>query len=499
MTMQKQRILLVEPPFHRLYKETMSLPRHPLSLGYLAGAVRKHTDWDVAAYNADFSPISEPWSITYMAGAGYQNYLRNLASATGKVWQEVRRVIEVHRPQVVGISTKSASLASARRVARIAKESDPRTVVVVGGPHPSAVGTDVLRWPDIDIGVRGEGEGTLVELLQALQRQATLDGIPGLVFRKNGAPVENPPRPAIKDLDSLCFPHTHAREVLTDFAAYPLDAFSSVFATRGCPFACFFCGSRYIWGRQVRHRSVQNVLREIHALRSLGIHEIHFEDDTFGVSRERIRSLCSALAADCPGLRWSCEMHVNLVDDEILGHMRRSGCYMIRLGIESGNDQILKAMRKGFTIEKALAAARRIKSHGITLFTFFMIGFPQEIEETIRDTMRAIEQTDSDSVIYSIFTPYPGTEAFEYCKLKGMIDETSDVSLYNHQSPANHFSLSLSRERFRELANEVERTIHRRNFRNRMKRIFSGRTLLRAREIGLRQSVRRFVAFLRSA
>lgn len=497
--MQKRRVLLVEPPFHRLYKETMSLPRHPLALGYLAGTVKKETDWEVVAYNADFSPISEPWSITYMAGAGYQNYLQNLASPAAKVWQEARRTIEVQRPRVVGISTKSANFASARMVARIAKESDPRTVVIVGGPHPSTVGTDVLRCPDIDIGVRGEGERTLVELLQAIGRQASLDGIRGIVFRKNGTLIENPPRPAIRDLDSLCFPHAAAREVLTDFAAYPSDAFSSIFSTRGCPFDCFFCGSRNIWSRQVRHRSVDNVLREIKALRSLGIREIHFEDDTFGVSRERIRSLCSALAKDCAGLRWSCEMHVNLVDDAIIQQMRTSGCFMIRLGIESGNNQILKAMRKGFTIEKALAAARSIKNHGITLFSFFVIGFPQETEETIRDTMRAIEQADSDSVIYSIFTPYPGTEAFEYCKLKGMIDETFDVSLYNHQSPANHFSLSLSRERFRELAGQVERTIHRRNFRNRIKRVFSGRSLWRLRELGLRQSVRRFVAFLRSA
>ena len=497
--MQKRQILLVEPPFHRLYKDTMSFPRYPLSLGYLTAAVKEGTDWEAVAYNADFSPISEPWSITYMAGAGYQSYLRNLVSATGKVWQEVRQVIEMHRPQVVGISTKSANFPCVRMVAGIAKESDPRTVVIVGGPHPSTVGTEVLRCPDIDIGVRGEGERTLVELLQAIGRQASLDGIPGVVFRKNGAFIENPPRPVIKDLDSLSFPHAHAREVLTDFAAYPLDAFSSIFSTRGCPFNCFFCGSRYVWGRHVRHRSVENVLREINALRSLGIREIHFEDDTFGVSRERIRSLCSALAKDCPGLRWSCEMHVNLVDDAIIQQMRTSGCFMIRLGIESGSDQILKAMRKGFTIEKALAAARSIKNHGITLFSFFMIGFPQETEETIRDTMRAIEQTDSDSVIYSIFTPYPGTEAFEYCRLTGMIDETFDVSLYNHQSPANHFSLGLSRERFRELAGQVERTIHRRNFRNRIKRIFSGRTLVRLRELGLRQSVRRFVAFLRSA
>jgi radical SAM superfamily enzyme YgiQ (UPF0313 family) len=184
-------------------------------------------------------------------------------------------------------------------------------------------------------------------------------------------------------------------------------------------------------------------------------------------------------------------MHVRLVTDEIISHMRRAGCYMIQVGIESGSDEILKAMRKGFTIREAHDACRMITRHGIRLQTFFMVGFPQETEKTLAATLRAMQKIPTDRVMYSIFTPYPGTEAYELCRSEGLIDERQDPSLYYHQNPDNCFCLRLSRDRFRELVADVERTVDRRNARRRFREVFSRRTLRRIGELGLGGAVRK--------
>ncbi|MFH1703372.1 MAG: radical SAM protein [Nitrospirota bacterium] len=493
------RILLIEPPFYRLFNNTYSLDRYPLSLGYLAGTIKKETDWSVMAYNADFYPQSKPIKVSYLASIGFDNYLSNLKDLSKQVWGEIKSTIYEYEPTIVGISVKSQNLASACIVAKLAKEVSEQIIVIVGGPHPSMVGSDILNCPDIDIGVKGEGENTIVELLNAIEAGKKFDGIQGIVYRKNSHIVENIQREFIKDLDSQCFPHESAPEVLKDYNRYPLSAFKNIFATRGCPYNCFFCGSRKIWSRKVRFRSPGNVIREIKGLQRVGLRFIHFDDDTFGINKKYINDLCNALIAHCPGLKWSCELHVKLVDEKTISLMKAAGCYQIQIGVESGNNQILKEMRKNITIEEALAAAEIIKKYGIELQAFFMVGFPQETEDTLNDTVSAMKKIKSDLLIYSIFTPYPGTEAFEFCKKHGLISDDYDVSLYNHQSPANCFCINITLERFRILVSKIEKMVDRKNSLSRIKRLifkrlFSGDIAIRKiQELGIGKSFQKII------
>jgi anaerobic magnesium-protoporphyrin IX monomethyl ester cyclase len=339
----------------------------------------------------------------------------------------------------------------------------------------------VLLCPDIDICVRGEGERTIVELLHAIESNGRLDKIRGITYKERLKVVGTPPREFIDDLDSLCFPHEAAPHVLKDYDRYPPTAFKHIFAVRGCPYNCFYCGSRNIWGRKVRFRSPANVVKEINNLRNRGLKSVNFEDDTFGVSRGYIRDLCSALMVDCEGLRWSCELPVKLVNEEVISLMKAAGCNSIHMGIESGNDRILEAMRKGITVEEAIRACRIIKKHGIDLQLFFMVGFPQETEDTLADTVRLMKKITCDYLVYSIFTPYPGTESFEFCKENGLIGNDYDVSLYDHRSPANCFCVNMSPERFRVPASEAERMVERKNRLEVIKRMLSLETLRRIR------------------
>ncbi len=494
-----RKILLIEPPFYRLFKDTYTLDRYPLSLGYLSGTIKKRTNWDVASYNVDFNlnrDEIEPIKLCYLTRGGFNNYLYNLKDVSRPIWQELKSTILKYNPDVVGISANSQNFTSASIVAKLTKAINANINVVVGGPHTAMAGADVLRCSDIDICVKGEGEETIVELLNVIGAQKELGAVKGIIYRENGRIIEAPSRELIEDLDSLCFPHENASETLKDYGRYPATAFSSIFATRGCPYNCFFCGTHKIWGRKVRFRSPDNVIREIKCLQDKGVPSIHFDDDTFGVNKQYLNELCNSIIVHCPGLKWSCEIHVKLVDDETISLMRKAGCYLIQLGIESGNNEILKKIRKNITVEEALLACKIIKKHGITLHTFFVLGFPWETEATIQDTAAVMRKSKSDALIYSIFTPYPGTEAFEFCRNNGLINDEYNLALYHHQSPVNYFCPEITPERFRMLAARVERMVDNFNKSQRIIKLFSLYKFKKIRELGVRKSLRRAIRVL---
>ena len=460
MQTQPRKVLLVQPPFYRLFHNSFSLNRYPLSLGYLAGAVRQSTDWQVAVYNADFKPGGkQPGRMCYLTGRGFECYRKNLRGTSGPVWDEIQEKLARYRPDAVGFTATSQTFLAARRIAALAKQMNPRITVLFGGPHASMAGAQLLECPEIDVAVRGEGEQTLVELLRAIGSGNDPGEIPGTIFRRDGRIVESPPRLQLQDLDSLCMPNEIAAEVLLDYERYPRTAFRNLLATRGCPYGCLFCGSRQVWGRTVRFRSPASVVREIQGLQRMGQQRVHFEDDTFGTNREHIHRLCHAIRQGCPGIPWSCELHVNLVNRETIREMKAAGCDSIAIGVESGSNEILAQMRKGITVERALEACRVIRELGVDLTTFFMVGLPQETEETLASTVQTMRATRADELVYSIFTPYPQSEAWDLCRRQGLVGDDFDASLYHHQSPANCFCAGIAPARFRVLARRVERLV----------------------------------------
>jgi anaerobic magnesium-protoporphyrin IX monomethyl ester cyclase len=468
--MTGKRIILIEPPFLRLSNREYSLSKYPLGLGYLAAAIKTHTEWDVLAYNCDFSPLRQAPRVTYLTGQGFQNYRRNLEDLSRPIWQEIQKVVTDYAPAVVGISAKSPTFAAAQAVAHLVKALDARILVVLGGAHPTIAQEQVLACPDIDVCVVGEGERTIVELLNAVDSRGDLDDVRGIIYRDGARIVTNPPREPIEDLDTLSFPHLFAPEVLKDYAQYPPKALRHIYSTRGCPRNCTFCASRALWGGRVRLRSPGNVASEVQSLREQGLDFVHFDDELFGVTPRHLKALTQTLSEQCPGVRWSCETHVRMITEENVSLMKRAGCYLIQLGIESGNDQILKAMRKGFTINDAFAACEIINRHDLSLETFFIVGYPLETEQTLRDTRAAIEKVDCDKLVYSIFTPYPGTEAYAFCQANGLIDQDFEAAFYHHQSPANAFCLYIPAERFRSMVAEIEALVDAKNKAGREKR-----------------------------
>ena len=494
MTVSNKRVMLIEPPFNRLYHDNMSLVKYPLSLGYLSGAVLKWTDWEVQTYNADFNPRkAATMSYGYLIGEGFARYLRTLNDADADIWGEIRQAIADFNPDVVGITAKTQNFTSATMVARIAKSLNPDTLVITGGPHATLSTENALTCTDIDIAVRGEGEMTLVELLKARGGGASLDDIAGIAYRQDGRLAFTPPRVNMPDLDELPFPAEAAPQVLRDYEQYPVEAFQYIFATRGCPYSCTFCESKAIWTQKTRWRSPENVVREIKALRERGLNYVYFDDDTFGIQNRYIKELCNLMEAELPGLRWGCEMTVAISKEESLEYMRRAGCILVMMGVESGNNEMLRKVKKAQTIEKAYSAVQLYRDKGIEIQTFFMIGFPEETEETLQDTLTAIKNIAADYIILSVFTPYPGSQLFQVCKELGVVDDDFDVTYYNHQSPQNCFTAYIPPERFRELVKEVAAVVDRKN-----NRALSRRALRLLRQRGLLYTSKRCAKFLAS-
>lgn len=421
-------------------------------------------------YNGDFLMVTQEtlmdlWENRYLSGAGFINFRRNLQNPLHTVWTEVRTAVAQFEPDVVGIYCCAPNMASAAVVARIVKEINSKIIVVIGGPHPTAIGKEAMQDSNIDVIVKGEGEQTIVELLKNIGISEKLKSVDGIIYRERALTkdqiAETPDREPVRDLDSLSFPIKHAREVLKDYEKYPLSAFHDILATRGCSHNCVFCGVRTV-NKKPRLRSVENVAEEIRYLQRMGIKEFDFRDDCFGVNKTYLRQLLISLIRNCPGIRWRCETRVDLIDKKTAALMKKAGCIEIRMGVESGNDQMLKEMRKGITIKQAISAAKIVKKHGIELKSNFMIGMPTETVQTLKDTVRAMEKIDG-KINYAIFTPYPGTEAFEYCKKAGLIPNNYDASLYNQQSPENCFCVNFGKRQFRNIATEIETYIDRRN------------------------------------
>lgn len=479
----KKKILLIEPPFYRLHNNSYSLDRVPFALSYLAGAILQDTNWDVKTYNADFVPSYGRKKISYLSGKGFDNYISNLNDLSKSIWNEIESVIEDYQPDIVGISVKSTSYISSTNVAKICKKINKDIKVIFGGPHPTMAKKEIFDNKYFDISVVGEGEKTITELLNNIEENKPLDEINGIIFRKNEEVIQTSPRGFMNNFDHLRFPHIIAKETLHNFSKYPANSFKYIFASRGCPYNCKFCASKEIWTKKVRFRSIGNVVAEIKEIKQLGVTRIHFDDDTFGVSKKYIAKLCKKIEVEVPGIKWSCEIRANLIDNESVLNMKEAGCETIQVGFESGNNELLSEMGKGLTVEEILEACDIIKKHKIELQTFFLVGYPFETEEMLKDTIKMMKKSKSDKILYSIFTPYPYTEIYDFCESKGLIKDDFDPTLFNHQSPLNCFSMFISPKRFRKLAGKIERMIDRRNLLNRLFTIFSFKGFPRLAEI----------------
>lgn len=461
-----KKIMLIEPPFYRLYHDQFCLVKYPLALGYLSGSILRKTKWEVQTYNADFNVKKKSFdpSGEYLSGKGFKRYLSSLKDMSFPIWDEIKKSIEEFNPSVIGLTVKSQNFTSGTIVAQIAKKINPEIKILVGGAHSTMNGTKVFECKDIDFACIGEGENTISDLLNTLENNRDLNLVDGIKFRENNKIITTKPRAYIDDLDTLDFALTTAPKVLKNFDRYPKRAFGYVFGSRGCPYACTFCESKAMWTRKVRYRSPENIISELKQMYEFGIRQVNFDDDTFGISKKNIKIINDLLEKELPDMTYTCETVVQLAKDEqVVKDMKRGGCTGTYVGIESGNNEMLKSIKKTQTTDECVQAIRNLQNHGIDSHAFIMVGFPNETEETFKQTMDFLPKLKPDNIIFSVFTPYPGSDLFYQCQKDGIIDGEFDLSIYNHQSPLNCFTKNISKERFYELRREADKFVDKYN------------------------------------
>lgn len=320
-------------------------------------------------------------------------------------------------PDIVGLYCATLMINKARKVAQLVKNVDPNIVTVVGGPHLSDYPEMTIEFPEFDIGVIGEGEITICEVVSTIQRKDDLSNIKGVIFKNNSDIVKTPSRNYISNLDAISLPSWHLLplhkygDVLTKTNKY-----ATMMTSRGCPFKCIFCSPQCRLGRKFRYRSPENILEEILALKNnFGIEEICFYDDTFTVNKKRIMKLCSQMIDGKIKIKWECKTRVDLVDDELLKKMASAGCYRIRYGIESGDNHILRNLNKGITIEQIEDAVAMTKKYNIEVFGYFMLGCPGDTIETMGKTLHLSKQLKIDYANFNIMSIRPpGSELFRW-------------------------------------------------------------------------------------
>jgi len=484
-----RKIMLIEPPFYRLYHDQFCLVKYPLALGYLSGSIIKNTNWSVQTYNADFNVNKKSIdpSGEYLSGKGFKRYLLTLKDTSFSIWEEVKKSIQDYNPSVIGLTVKSQNFTSGTIVAKIAKKINPDIKIIVGGAHSTMNGKKVFDSNYIDFACIGEGENTVAELINALEKDLDLNTVDGLMFRDKEKIITTKPRGYIDDLDSLDFALNHAPKILKDFDKYPRRAFGYIFGSRGCPYACTFCESKAMWTRKVRYRSPENIVEELKLMQKFGIKEVNFDDDTFGISKKNIKVMNKLMHDELPNMTYTCETVVQLAkDEEVVKDMKYGGCTGTYVGIESGNNEMLKSIKKTQTTDECISAIRHLQKHGIDSHAFIMVGFPNETEETFKETMEFIPKLRPDNVIFSVFTPYPGSDLFYQCQKDGIIDGEFDLSIYNHQSPLNCFTKNITKERFYELRKEADQFVDRYNEKAKFRRGISA-----LKNIGIKATFRK--------
>lgn len=329
--------------------------------------------------------------------------------------EEVVNHVCMLSPRFVGITSMTGLIHTASEIACSIKERLAGTTIILGGIHVSTLPIDTMRqYPGFDVGVVGEGERTLTELLEALDSKSDLSNVPGLVIHTEQGPVLTETRELIKNIDTLPLP---AWDLVPNYVETYQPTMSRrtrlpsayIVTSRGCPFGCTFC-SNVVHGRTFRSYSIDYIMRMIHHLiDAYQIRDLTIYDENLAFNRKRIVEFCNRLIEDNHDLTWSCDARADSVDNETLALMYKAGCRKIWYGMESGNETILRRYNKGVSLDDLERAAKLSRANNIEVSGSFIIGGPCETPETIRDTIKFAKKIKLDYFIPFFYTPVPGT------------------------------------------------------------------------------------------
>lgn len=372
-----------------------------LGLGYLATQIRK--DHEVRIHDC----IKENTSV-----------------------EAIKDIVGYHDPDLVGIQCYTFDTPKVCRMLKIIKETFPEKVTVVGGAHISSIPSEAFEEFRLfaDYAFCGECENSFPKFLKALRGSKDFSRIDGLIWKDGSGKICMNAPALIEDLDALGFPAWDLMPPETypesqHGAFYEKFPIAPIITTRGCPYQCAFCSAPRLAGRKLRHHSVGYLQEHIKMLYMRGIREFHIVDDNFTFDMEYCKSVLRGIIdlkldislATPNGIR------MDYLDDEMLELMKEAGQYLISVAVESGTDRILKKMKKGTTVEKIRENVALIKKHGFPVAGFFILGYPTETREEMRQTVRFAKELGLIRANFFTYLPLPGTESYNELVSSGEI------------------------------------------------------------------------------
>lgn len=380
------------------------------------------------------APIEPPLGLAFVAGMvrskGFDVRLFD-ATTLGYDMDDLARILADWRPQVVGVAANSPVYPISIDVTRMIRRVLPSATIVVGGCHPTLYPARAIANASVDAVVVGEGEHAFTEICTAVSEGRWLDGIAGVVHERDGQVVHEPARPFVKDLDTLPFP---------TFDLLPMQRYRislgiagktpavSMVASRGCPMNCKFCTSPGLWKRQWRHHSPRYIGDVLELLvKEHGVRHIQFRDDTFTINEEWVLGICDEFLRRKLRLTWDCYSTVGLIRESMMRRMRQAGCTCLSIGIESGNDEMLRKYKQTSKAEvrEKMALLRRLKMRARL---FFMLAPPAEKHSHLQETLDFALELNPHFAMFLPTIPLPGSRLYDE-----LVAEGRDPPDYDHE------------------------------------------------------------------
>lgn len=399
---------------------------------------------------------SPPLGLSYAAAAFEQ------AGAEVQIWdfivqeyshQKLAQFLADFDPDIIGATAVTMNFYSAQKALKKAKEINPELITIMGGPHVSFTPELTLRQhPEIDLLVLGEGEGTIANLVPVLKDRKKWNQVQGIAFCDQGQVIRTLPRGLIQDLNTLPLPARHLLPMSKYLAlGFPV----SIITSRGCPNKCIFCQGRRMVGQKVRYRDPEKIIEEIRSLLKAGFTRINFADDFFTSNKRRVKEVCTLILEEGLEFKWSAFARVDSVNQECLELMLRAGCDTVSFGVESGDEEMLRRIRKRISRKQVEEAVSLCKKVGMKCLISFIAGLPGEDHKSLQTTHDfALNLKERYDVIfgYHLLAPFPGTTLREQIQDFDLTILTDDWNRYD----ANQAIVQTSKLS----AQELERFVH---------------------------------------
>jgi anaerobic magnesium-protoporphyrin IX monomethyl ester cyclase len=352
-----------------------------ISIAYFS-SILKSNGHQVALFDAEFSPVTE-----------------------------LKKLLISFNPDIVALSGGTAYIKNAHKYAKIVKDVNKNIITVIGGWHVSGLPEDTMReFSCFDVGVIGEAEITLLNLMHYIDQNKIMDDIPGIAFRKNEKIIITDPPEIIMDLDSLPYP---------DWSIFDLKNYKSFFKSnkpqfmilisKGCKYNCEFCISP---DTVFRKRSPDSIIEEIKFMKKrYDVSDYLFGSDTITTSESYIAEICEKITHLEFKINWWAGTRIDKIDKSLSELMKKAGCRLLVFGIDAGNETVNESMNKSLKINRndTIRIIKEVRECGISVHVTVMLGYPNETENSLQETLKYLSVIKPNHLFLPIFTPYPGT------------------------------------------------------------------------------------------